>query len=270
MPRRRRWDPARSRPLSLEFLRDLGALRDVAAPAEPFDRNGAWTNSYRLWLVQRNLGGGCLTVRREPTAGGAVRLHADLAVAEWSGYVRRTTAVLECAGDALCTPKSWRLDSQCFDIDDKPIAATKLSERGTIADGILEIRFGQRSRKEKVPQPVTSNWSLFDAVQRLPGAKTAPLKFALLEEMDLLKADQRLEFREAKKLKLGDATLQLRGYNQIGRGVLPWQYWVDAQGRLLFAFSGVRAFIRDAKATEWMQAKLDRARTRAKRMRKAK
>jgi len=264
----RKTDPARARPLTLEFLRDLGALEDFSPPTAPFDAEGTWVNSYRLWLVQQFLGCGSLRLRREPIGADGVRLGVDLAIAEHGGYLRRTRATLECANGALCTPRSWALESQSLDLDDRPAKATRFSEAGTVRDGVVETRIGDRTRRDSVPQPVTSNWSLFEAVQRLDGEKTPPLKFAMLEEMDLLKPDQRLEFREAKAFEVNGRTLRLRGYQQIGRGILPWQYWVDAAGRLLFAFSGVRAWVYAPDAERRTQEKLDAARGRMKRRRR--
>lgn len=270
MAKRQKLDPARTRPLTLEFLRELGALKDFSAPAGDFDPNGKWTQAYRLWLVQRFLGGGSVRLRRRRAGDkGAVRLDVDLAVAEHTGYLRRTRAVLDCAADKLCTPTAWTLESRSIGVDGRPVPATTVSERGTIGAGRMKTRFGGHRRTRAVPAPVTSNWSLFDAVQRLAPAKIQPIRFAVLEEMDLLKTSQRLAFREAKRIELGGRTLRLHGYERIGRGVLPWQYWVDASGRLLFAFSGLRAWIYDPKAEQWMQGKLDKARDRIKRRRKA-
>lgn len=268
-PRRpsRQTDPARTRPLTLEHLHGLGELNDFTPPAEAFDPNGTWTNTYRLWMVQRYMRGS-LRLKREPTAEG-VRFSVDLDVVEQAGYCRRTRAVIACAADVLATPKSWTLTSQIRDLDDQPTTGTRLSETGTVSGGRVEARFGRRRRTQKVAGPVTSNWSLLGAVQRLGGAKTKPLRFTMLEEMDLVKPDQRLEFREAKEFELGGRKLHLIGYQQIGRGVLPWQYWVDERGRLLFALSGLRALLYDVEATTWMQERLDKARARTKAGRKA-
>ena len=267
MAKKKRSDPARTRPLTLEFLRDLGALKGFVPPTGAFDPKGAWTNAYRLWLVQRWRGGGSLTIRREPRGDAGARLHVALAVAEVPGYLRRTRFEVDCAADALATPTSWSLKSENLDADGKPTKGTAFAETGTVGDDAITIRFGERARTEKVPKPVTSNWSLFDTVQRLPGAKTAALRFTLLEELDLVKAGQRLEFRERKDFKLNGRTLPLTGYQQIGQGVLPWQYWVDERGRLLFAFSGVRAYIHDPKAEAWMHERLEKAREWTKRRR---
>ena len=259
-------DPYRSRPLSLDYLSQFGLLKDFKPPTGKFDPGGAWTQSYHLWLVQSFLGGGALTLQRTPTEGGA-RLDVTYDVAEYTGYIRRTKVELDCKGDALCSPTKWTLKSSSFDVDDTPIKGSSIAEVGGVQGGKLEVTFASRTRRETFPAPATSNWSLFDAVQRLPGKATKPLSFTLLEEMDLIKPRQRLEFREERDFKAGGTTLHLRGYQHVGEGVLPWQYWVDAAGRLLFAFSGVRAFIYDPQATVWVQKKLDTARTRTRRKR---
>ena len=266
---KRKTDPTRTRPLSLEFLRDLGALKGLSLPAGPFDPNGTWTASYRLWLVQRNMGGGCLRLRREPADDG-VRLDVELCVAEVGGYLRRTRAELRCAADDLCTPKSWTLTSRSIGLDGRPVKGTEVAETGAIRRGVVEVRFGERRRSEKVPGPVTSNWSLLEAVQRWKAGKIKPLAFTMLEELDLPKPGQRLALRERKDFEWNGRKLRLCGYQQIGRGVLPWQYWVDERGQLLAAFSGVRALLHDPGASQWMQERLDRARARLKRMRQVK
>jgi hypothetical protein len=262
---KRKTDPTRSRPLSLEFLRDLGALKALSLPAGPFDPDGTWTASYRLWLVQRNTGGGCLQLRREPADDG-VRLDVELRVAEVGGYLRRTRVELRCAADDLCTPKSWTLTSRSIGLGGRPIKGTEVAETGSLRRGVVEVRFGDRRRSEKVPGPVTSNWSLLEAVQRWKPGKIKPLAFTMLEELDLPKPGQRLGFREKKDFELNGRKLRLCGYQQIGRGVLPWQYWVDERGRLLAALSGVRALLYDPGASQWTEERLDRARARLKRM----
>ncbi|NQT51265.1 hypothetical protein HQ576_04410 [bacterium] len=258
-------DRERTRPLTLEFLRDLGAFEGFVPPAGPFDPMGTWAHTYYLWLVQRWGSGGSLRLRRKPADDGGVHLDVDLTVAERTGCLRRARAALRCAADPLCTPRSWTLTTQILDLEGKPIAGTTVQEKGTLTKGQLTVAFDGRRRLERVPEPATSQWSLFDAVQRLPGPKTKPLAFAMLEEMDLVKPGQRLEFRETKTLELGGTTLRLRGYQQLGRGILPWQYWVDEQGRLLFAFSGIRAYIHDPKAEAKTMKAIDWARAKHKR-----
>jgi hypothetical protein len=39
--------------------------------------------------------------------------------------------------------------------------------------------------------------------------------------------------------------VRLRGFRQIGRGILPTHYWLDDEHRLIAASGGLRAFIWD-------------------------
>jgi len=255
--------PERTRPITVESLGAFGVLSGLSPPAERFDPAGEWTQTYRLWMVQRYRSGGKLVVRRAPSGRDGVRLRVESTIAEYGGHLRRLEAVLDCAADTLCSPRGWRLKATHLDVRDKPTAGSGLSERGTLADGAWTVRFGDRSRTRKVPSPVTSNWSLFEAVQRLPGKDTQPLGFAMLDEMDLLKLDQQLSFCGTKQVQVGGRKRTLRGYAQIGCGVLPWQYWVDEQGRLLLAFSGVRAYVWDPQAEQFVQKQRKAAQSRA-------
>jgi len=262
-------DEAQSRPLTIPFLQTLGALDVLKPPAGAFDPVGTWRHTYRLWLVQPWSSGGALALSRKPLPDGKIALTADLRLAERGGFERRTHATLTCAADRLATPLSWTLESHGLDLEDKPITRADVTEKGTLADGELAVAFGGQTRKQSVPSPATSNWSLFDAVQRLPREKTQPLSFTLIEDMDLVKPNQRLTFRETTTVALGGKTVRLHGYQQTGQGILPWQYWVDDAGRLLLAFSGVRAYILDPTATTWMEKQLASARFAIRRRRKS-
>jgi hypothetical protein len=259
---------AQRQPLTIPFLKELGALDVLRPPDGALDPTGAWRHTYRLWLVQPWHSGGALTIARKPLPEGKVELTVHAAIAERGGFERKTHAVLTCAADALSTPLSWTLDTQALDLEGRAVARVAVKEEGTLSGGELTVRFGDQTRRTQVPTPVTSNWSLLDAVQRLPGEAAKPPEFALLEDLDLLKPEQRLTFRETTTVTLGGRPIRLRGTQQIGRGILPWQYWVDDSGRLLLAFSGVRALIYDPGAPAWEQKQLNGARAAIRRRRK--
>jgi len=253
--------PEQARPLTLDFLEQLGVFQGFRPPSGPFDPAGAWSSTYRLWMVQQWNSGGMLKLRRKPEDKG-VKLAVDQTILQWSGHVRFLEAELLCDADTLGTPRRWSLEARCLGPDKRVIDSTVMSEKGELKGGVREVWFGSRSCQRKVPTPITSNWSLLDAVQRLDGRKTKPLTFAMLDEMDLLKVEQELSFRAEKGMSFGGKKVKLTGYHQIGRGVLPWQYWVDEQGRLLFAFSGVRAWIYDSRASEVLEGKIKHVRSR--------
>lgn len=255
-------DLAQARPLTLDFLEQLGVFKDFHPPNGPFDSAGTWSNTYRLWMVQQYNSAGMLRLRRQPRGDQGVKLKVDQTVLQWSGHVRHLEAEVDCVADTLVTPTAWSLATRYLGPDAKVFDDTVMSETGTLDGGVWEVRSGKRSRKQKVPTPITSNWSLLDAVQRLDGKATQPLAFAMLDEMDLLKVDQELSFRGEKVMDFGGKKVTLTGYHQIGRGVLPWQYWVNEQGRLLFAFSGVRAWIYDPEAAKALEGKIKYVRAR--------
>ena len=109
-------------------------------------------------------------------------------------------------------------------------------------------------RTMPAPERLTSNWSLLDALQRLAADDTQPLTFDMLEELDLLKPNQRLVRRHATEVELAGQPVRLEGFEQTGRGILPYAYWRDDQSRLLLAVGGMRACLWDASVLSEAQS----------------
>jgi hypothetical protein len=244
-------------------LAKLGAaLKEFQPPSGPFDPKGAWEHRYAIWVIYPDAPGGgnrlanqsmtrvmgALRIRRQPEAG-AIMLDVGLA-AKLGGRVAGNclvTAHVTCADDPLATPRAWDLRSVTLGQDGKPIEGTESKETGQIADGMIRRR-GKAERAIPAPKAFTSSWSLFDALQRLPGDDVAPMTFDLLEEMDLLKPNQRLYYRQTVEAPMGGRPVRLHGFEQIGEGILPYTYWLDDQRRLLIAVGGMRAYLFDASA----------------------
>jgi len=121
-------------------------------------------------------------------------------------------------------------------------------ERVNVRNGKLRVKAGKRTMVRDAASALTTDWGLFDVVQRLPLEKTEPLAFAVLEELDMLKEGQRLSYRETSDLELDGGKLRLSRYDMLGGGLLPYQYWVDGRHRLLMAISHTRTYIFDADA----------------------
>jgi hypothetical protein len=248
MPRARRQDdPTRSKPLSLEALREYGAFEGFQAPGA-FDPEGTWTHTYRIWLVGtgRDHDRGSLRIERGAPANGSTTLDVALTVRQAAGTTQDTKAKVECRTDPLCTPTSWQMSSMILDAQGQPIEATKVEQSAIVGSEGVEVTTGDVTSLRKVPRPFTSNWSLFDAVQRLPGEAAKPLQFTLLEDLELVKRGQRLSFRETVEFDFGGGAQVLHGYDQVGEGILPYHYWVDEHSRLLVVISGIRAYILDS------------------------
>jgi len=54
--------------------------------------------------------------------------------------------------------------------------------------------------------------------------------------------------RKTYMAKEGGRDVRLHAYSQVGRGIVPWVYWVDEQGRLLFIVAGLEGYVLNAQA----------------------
>lgn len=245
-------DFARSRPLSPAVLGELEAFQGVTPPTDELDPHAAWEQTYRIWAVfnsPQSANMGYLDIQRKPDPDKRlVNLTVEKVLGLAGGMVYRSKAEIECADDALSSLRGWRLESVILDPDKgEEIPATRVQQTAVRKNGKVEVTTNGRMMARELPSALTSDWGLFDVVQRLPGDKTEPLEFAMLEELDMLKDGQRLSYREAQDIKFGDQTVRCWRYQQLGHGILPYEYWVDEKHHLLISTSHTRVYILDPK-----------------------
>jgi hypothetical protein len=225
-------------------------LEKFAPPAGGFDPRGAWKLSYGVWLFAGAPGAvGFLEIERQPAASGAT-LKVATRIAHANGY-QQQSAALECEGDPLSSLRSLELESVSGTPEGQPLPATKISARVLVRGSTVEFARGARRRTARAAPPVVASWGLLDALQRLSPDQPKALEFTLLDDGDLLKPVQRLTYAGKTSIQgAGGAGLALDCWEHTGYGVLPTHYWVDAQGRLLFAVAGQRAFLYDPEARQ--------------------
>lgn len=237
-------------PYSLDLLSDC--LPGIYVPTEPFDPNSEWECNYAMWNPARSKSTksellGSLRVRRRLTADGEIRLQVTqiikMAGLNGSGI---TKASVTCMADDLSTPIRWQIDSEVVDPKGKQVALTATSISGEASKGSI-ILHGEKDARIKASEKLSSNWSLLDAVQRLP-FDSKELRFDMLEELELLKPEQRLFPGPSAEVELGGRMMKLHSFEQVGRGILPVTYWLDDEHRLIIAVGGRRAFLLDSKA----------------------
>lgn len=223
-------------PVSLTRLIEIGVVRlpDTLGAFEPAS---AWKHSYRIWacsgFVNTGEPHGLFRLERRPgrtprTFGLAVRQLIPDEDKRW----HETTAALTCRLDKPATPETWRVAAHFVHRDGHrlPLPASRES-----------------SSLEKLPRkrgPIACDWGLFEAVQRLPFRTAAPMTFTLLEGLSLPKENHRLRYvgRSLVTTETGQTTT-VHAFSHIGHGILPFEYWLDEQHRLLAAVSAGRAFI---------------------------
>lgn len=97
---------------------------------------------------------------------------------------------------------------------------------------------------------MSADWCLFDAVQRLKLETDDKVNFDMLEGMTVLKTDQSFHRDESQKDRPNFYKDKMTRIVQIGRGVLPVEYWLDSSYRLVLVTSGDRAYILEDDAEE--------------------
>jgi hypothetical protein len=241
-------------PRSLAVLGDL--LKTLRPPTDGFDSSGAWEHRYAVILIVPEPGGvrvnanrhGWLRLQRQPSGDGTAKLDVSLAALQGGGgFTYRVDAAITCSTDRLAAPRAWELRWRTFDAQKQLVPDASFSETGAIRDGAIVRRRGNKERTMPAPKQFTGNWCLFDALQRLPN-NTSPVAFDMLEELDLLKPEQRLSFRQTIEVELGGRHVRLHGFEQVGRGILPYTYWLDDHRRLLVATGGMRGYLWDPTA----------------------
>jgi len=236
-------------PWELEALR--AAAPNFQAPTDAFDPQGAWELRYALLTVLpdsqfgHTTSAGGFRIRRTPVGPGVVKHDVRLVSQQNDKSVYHAHAEITSATDTLATPRNWTMRTEIRSAAGVVDADTTLVQTGKVVGGNLQRRNGRAERVLPAPEHFTSNWSLFDAVQRLPVAPQEPLRFDMFEELDLFKPNQRLLFRQTQTVELGRQQLRLHRFEQFGDGILPYTYWLDNQHRLLIAAGGLRVFLFD-------------------------
>lgn len=233
-------------------LRPFGpGLASAARPTAPFNPDGAWKHTYALWITgpqaetpaERR---GRLTISRTPVDSTTARLNvtreAVLYGTETAHYSDHYACDMLCRTDRLATPVSWRVRSETR-ATGRPLNPWVVYERSGSFDLATLSWESPRRRTRRVSGPCTTNWSLLDAVQRLPLRREPALAFDLLEEAELLKTGHALCFGDTQWLDFGGARTTVHGFEQVGSGIYPQHYWLDEHRRLTVFTDGFRAFI---------------------------
>lgn len=243
--------PKRDNPnLPLSWAKFGASVEGARFPSGPFAPAGAWDMTWRILVTVGAIGGGAapglLCLKRRPNAGGA-RLSFETRVSVANGQQFVATGILDCRVDALATLTSWEMDSVMIDVKSGPIESTRIREHGTTDASGAAVERNGRAFQMATGSVTTSNWGLFDAVQRLdPGA--APPPFDMIEDLTLMRRAQSIVSDASRDITLAGTTVKLRSFRQLGAGVLPTHYWLDEDDRLVFVSCGLRGYLLESVA----------------------
>ena len=253
-------------PLTPGLLRELGAVREFAFASEDFKPGGNWVNTYRIWTCHGyresgNYNVGFVRIERTATRSEeilALKVHQE--VVEVDGLLNAIDANIYCLNNQLASLIRWHLWSRFIDSDKQPIGELETEERAAIKGNVMSVETGEHIFKREVPGQLSCDWCLFEAVPRLQFDKKSSLAFDMLEGLSLLKEGQHLSYRGVYPMKIGGEEARLHRFDQIGEGVLPYEYWLDDNHRLLAAISMHKAYILDERAEKIIRQRTEQLR----------
>jgi arylsulfatase A-like enzyme len=209
---------------------------DVAQPEGEFDPHGPWEQTWRIWFPDRSgslPGAGFIKVKRTPgSRAGSTRFDIDQSIVYETSWSYQTTARITARNDDSGTPVNWESATRVLKASGRkgpPVLLSTVNLEGA-PDGSGHF---------------SSSFTVLDAVQRMSAKQEQSLNFTLLDELDKVKRNHSIQFKEETTIPFGGAKAPVRCYEETGEGTLPWRYYVDRQGRLLLAISGMRAYILD-------------------------
>ena len=212
-------------------------------PGEAFDAGGGFEATYGVFATPRGATRtGELRLRRSKGGDGRIVLVMHMTRRQPGGHVQRTVARMHCKADALATPVEWTFESDLRTSDKKVVPHTRIRKTAAAGDGEIVIKDGPHVQRLEVASAYTINWALFEAVGRLPRKAFPPIDFDLIDHFDQLKAAQTLSYRASRKVRLAGRPVRLHAYDHLGRGIVPWVYYVDERGLLVRAVSGLEAY----------------------------
>jgi hypothetical protein len=255
-------------PLSPELLSRVGLLSSFPPAPARFDPGAGWIHNYRIatchgYLDRGNRNVGFLQIERIAGGQKTFTLRLLQRILNDEGAVHILQGDMHCERDACASLHGWRLASSFQDLDGNTIPGLGAKESGNIFAGVVTTMFGVQVSKQDLVRRLSADWSLFEAVQRLPFGPVLAPAFDLLEGLRLLREEHRLVYRGRYNWKGTPASLHW--FHQIGFGLLPYEYWLDERHRLLVAATHARAYILDDEAEAVFEQNRKRLQDRARR-----
>lgn len=232
-------------------LRRLAYLLPEYAPPPlaGFIPTGKWRQDYTMFLLQPTVARkvGSFSLQRSPRAAQSFMLTVRTRRIGNSGYSQFQHAEMQCTADTLASPVSWLFETKmALKAADPPYLMSGRRRSANVTNGTLTIHDKLRATRTEIHTPYSSEWTLLEAVQRLPGPSMKPVAYTLIDEYDTPQPNHKLAYRAQIHVNLQSGPEPLTGYCDLGRAVVPTVYWIDKHGRLLFVCTGLMIYALNA------------------------
>jgi len=243
-------------PISPELLDSLGALKGIPKPNEDFDPANNWKLKYGIWVCRGYLNRGneflgALDLERIKNA--ELKTHLLKVKKTYvcnEGFTHIMKAEMECSSEVPSQPLEWTFSNKQIDPEGREMTEVAYTESGWRKNDILAIKKGRKTYEYNTSGVISSDWNVFEFIQRMPFTKDLKVGFDMIERLDLPKNEQTIRYRNPETWMIGGRERTLHRFSQIGQGILPFDYWLDDYHRVLIASTFSIAYILDELADE--------------------
>lgn len=152
------------------------------------------------------------------------------------------TATLTADNSAIPVLKEWNSTASLTSTA-RPSLNQSFTEKVTVTGTILNVKTVNGKYKRQLDSAPTCDWLIFAAVQQLPKDPALTHSFDMLEACRAHRPGQELTFKGQKTYTFGSKKVKLSCFEQIGEGILPYQYFLDENNRLVLVISGYRILV---------------------------
>jgi hypothetical protein len=189
---------------------------------------------------------GTLNIQRKQNAEKQKRLAVYVRRSTVAGCFHETRAKIDYIDSGnLSRPFGWNYSCDLKNRFGNSIKNMFISKQGFADDNTVTIKNNRGTRKINISGDFTINWLLFETMSRLRLDSSKKYEFSMLDHFDQLKNDQQICYSQSTKLNLADEAVVMHIFDHTGNGIVPWVYWVDEQGSLILAVSGIEAYVAD-------------------------
>lgn len=260
-------------PMTPDLMTRIGGLTGFPPTPEDYQPDGNWVNTYRIhtchgYFEDGNEDQGVLRIER--VAGDsedAFTLKFHHKIVNDEGRTNVVEAEARCNNDLLASLVEWKLTSEFVDLEGNPMAGLGSEEKGRATGTGVAITMGAHTLEHNTPWPVTADWCLFEAVQRMRFQQGSSPAFDFVEGLRLIREQHRLSYRGPYAMKRKGLPATMYWFHQIGSGVLPYEYWLDDRHRLLAVATHARAYVLDDGAEGPVRDRFDEIKQRKARRR---
>jgi hypothetical protein len=236
-------------PLTPEILNQIGYFNYIPPLPAGFDPQGNWTQTYRVFTNHGYLDKSnelCGTLEIERLAGspsGPFVLNVRQEIENDRGIFSHLNTEIQCTNNQLASPFQWHLLSKSTENGIDLAPDVTIEEVATVNGANIDVLRNTVPLTRPGSLTLSSDWCMFEAIQRRAFTQGSPLTFDSLDNMSLLKKNQSLVYRGTYPITLGAESVTLHWFHQLGNGFLPYEYWLDENHRLVLAVTLSRAYI---------------------------